>query len=531
MKKIFKSLLMLALALTITSCSTPEANAPSKDTPTINKNNTYNPENYVHKSISELGNPRIAGSSYYDDNIMYYTSTSSTISYLLDNNDILVDTYISFEKLAFPSWFSLTFRASGADRTNASALTQKGYAFMIRPSGEVRVTKNGASFTSANTNSFVTNRKYDIQIGAICEDTTNIRILLIVDGNVVIDVLDTENALLSGGSWFNICSDGSVKAKLYSKKKNYIPEYEHYTLSTLGSYPSTNGADPIPEIDEFNNISLISSSQSVGFYEALQNFSLEFKINYSELSAGCNFWMSTRSQKFDRASSVKTGYKYRFGSGGAVEIYKLGTGGGKLCGGSFKPVVNTDYIYEIGVVDIDETKTFVYISINNQVIASAYDEVNPYQNRGWINMNCDGKMACTLKSSNTRLLPIKNTVEDKTDSLEVKVFFLNTFLKKNTMYPQMSSRNLESIIINGYNVLELNNMYYSLVDDKQVRMVDVKVINNILIININKVIYDKLTNMPIDFVVDNIEITKTNSDSGLKSDKNFFLAQTYLIRI
>ena len=57
------------------------------------------------------------------------------------------------------------------------------------------------------------------------------------------------------------------------------------------------------------------------------------------------------------------------------------------------------------------------------------------------------------------------------------------------------------------------------------------VINNILIININKVIYDKLTNMPIDFVVDNIEITKTKSDSGLKSDKNFFLAQTYLIRI
>lgn len=478
-------------------------------------------------TITEIGNPTIAGpgNSYYDDGVLYYTSTGNTIGYNYDHSNTIFDFDIMFNTLAFPSWFSLTLKASGCDRTQSPNLEQKGYSFVFFPAGTVQVWKDGATLVSTAVEPINCGTKYNIKLGAV-NDGNNVRLSLVFDGHEIINQVDSQNAYLNG-NWFNICSDGSVSANLISTKKVVYPDYYTYTMSTIGSYPLKAGA---PIVDKYNNVYLQNSGETIGFNQALQNFSLEMNFNFTTFEWPANFWISARTKGFDRVLSAnleQKGYSFRLNAGGVVEIYKETASLGSANVGGF--AVGQNYIVEIGVVDIDENTTNLFLSVNNQVVISVNDSEDPIQSPGFINMNGDGNVALKITSSNSKITPLQTTVE-KNEKIVLTTHFLNTISYTALEYTEFGERNLRSILLDDVSVYDINANYYALSGQNRIRAVEVKCIDNKLIIEIAKTFY---SNSGIEQVANYKELTikKTAQNSGLKCPSGFVLKQTYYVHI
>ena len=483
---------------------------------------------YSYKTITEIGNPLVAGpgSSYYDDGTLYYLDTGNTIGYNLEHTDFLFDFNIVFNQLAFPSWFSLTFRANGCDRTQSSNLTQKGYSFVFFPAGSVEVWKDGATIASQNISPISTGVKYNFKIGAINIDD-KVNLILFIDNQIVINHTDSESPFLTG-EWFNICSDGIVSANLISTKNVVIPSYSTITLSTLDEFPMRAGS-PLPEVDDYNNITLVNGSNTVGFNQQLQNFSFEVKVNFSNFEFPSNFYISARASGFDRANSAgleRKGYSFRFSALGDVEIYKEGISIGIINKGTTF-VEGQDYILEIGLVDLNETSTLVYATVDNKMVVSVTDSNSPIQKGGFININPDGDVSCTLSSSYSRLLPLKSTCEESENSKIISTYFYNTISYQDMSYDEFSNRNLQSLLLDDISIYDLNNTYYSLNGNEKINAINVEYIDNVLQIEINKNIYSNTTNELVELNFSTFAIKKPSQNNGFDCPSGFVLRQSY----
>jgi hypothetical protein len=129
MRKIF--LLILSIISVVTSVTFSFAFAETGLDPQATDPQATEQQELQVKTISERGNATIAGSAVYDDGMLLYSGSGDTGGYKGDYSNTLVEFDLAFDFLQFPAWFSLTFKASGFDRTQSSNLAQKGYSILI----------------------------------------------------------------------------------------------------------------------------------------------------------------------------------------------------------------------------------------------------------------------------------------------------------------------------------------------------------------------------------------------------------------
>ena len=275
------------------------------------------------KTISEIGNPTMTSTSYYDDGTLYYTNRGSTVGYNYDHSNTIFDFNIVFTALepAAAGWFGFSLKVGGFDRYNAAALEQKGYGIMLKASGSVSLTKGGSTVYTTTTNAIYANQKYNIKLAAINQED-KVNVIFKIDNTEVINYIDSEDPYLTG-NWFNMNGDGTrVSAEIISTKIQKIPTYQTYTLSTINRYPNcADNGDII--IDRYNNITFNGGSSCVGFNQQLQNFSFEVKANFTKFDFPANFWISARAKSLNRSPACG-GYSFRFSStGGGVLVEVL----------------------------------------------------------------------------------------------------------------------------------------------------------------------------------------------------------------
>lgn len=488
-------------------------------------NSTASGEEY--KTVSEIGNPTIAGASYYDDGTLYYSDAGSTVGYQLDQSNTVLDFDLIFNRLEFPSWFSLTLKADGFDRTQSPNLNQKGYSFVIFPAGTVQVWKNGLTLADTAMSAVNVGEKYNIKLGAV-NVGSSVRLILRVNGQSVVDVTDSDGAYL-GGNWFNICADGpSVNAEIISTKQEIYPDYHTYTLSTLKRYPLIANPE-YAKADKYNNLEILGSGATVGFNQALRNFSLETKVRFTSFNFPANFYIGVRVGGFDRVMSPNLdnkGYSFRISAGGTVEVYKQTESlGSASFGSAFEP--NKDYVLEVGSVDVSDDSTNLFVKINNRVVVSLFDSDNPLQNGGWININGDGDVACKLTSSNTDVNPLMTAYSQDADYHIYSVRFQNPVSYEAMDYAAFGERNLKAIMLNGESVLNLNKIYYALTGGNRVNAVDLSFAGNTLTIRVAKKVYSAANGQAADFAVASITVKKTSASGGLSCPSGFVLKNQY----
>lgn len=521
MKRFYLFIILGLLAIT---CGTQAILTPK----TINNNNTVyssSEDTTSYKTLVDLPSPLVAGptpKSYYDDGVLYYVHTADTIGYNVEHKDVGFEFDLKFTALNSSSWLSLTLKASGCDRTQSGNLSQKGYSVLIFNHGLIQLLKNGSVEYTTNISAIELNRKYNIKIFAK-NSGSNVNVGLLINNSQVIAYEDLTSPYLDG-AWFNICSDGGVSAELYSTKKEYIPNYETYTLATIGNdILTSNNA----KVDVNKNIELVGSAGAVGIFNYYKNFSLEFCANFSTFASYNNFWISWRSSNFDRASttSASRGYATRICQSGVVEIYKNET---LVISGYFEPFEeNKNYTIEIGAVDYNAQKTNVFVNINNQKVSSYIDQTNPIQNYGFICINNDGNVSCKLSSSSSKLIPLSHTVTNSTAETIVDIYFYNVLSYKNMTYADFSTRLLKAILINDNTIFDLNTLYTT---SSGKRAVDLNFEGNKLTITISKSVINSLGAVET-LQATNVELKKTTAASGFITETGFTLAQNYIFEI
>lgn len=476
------------------------------------------------KTISEIGSPTIAGTgAYYDDGMLKYANTGNTIGYFYDQSASLLEFDIIFDYMVFPGWFSLTFKADGFDRTQSANLTQKGYSIVVFPSGEVQVWKEGLAGVGGFISGLSNGVKYRFKIGVYNENSAT-RIFFSVDGVEIVNAVDNSNPYLTG-EWFNICGDGGTSARLFSTKKEVVPNYYTYTLSTMGDYPTATETGAT--YDKYKNITLYGGT--IGWGQLLRDFSLEVKMNWERFVAGANVWVALRANYFDRATSPNIScYSVRVGSLGAVEIYKNGA---FVSGGGWSFVMNTDYVFEFGCVDLDENRTMVFVNINGMPVTSFVDYNNPIKSAGYVNFNGDGDVMCHMSSVSTKLTPLKTKVKQTDTEYVVETYFNNTMSYVDMKYADFSDYLLDAILLNDTAVKDINNVYYALNGSEKINAIDLIYVNNKLVINVAKVWYSKENNVETDFILNELCLKKTGDGRGLICPSGYKLKQTYYYNV
>ncbi len=464
-------------------------------------------------TLPDLGNPSIAGNgSYYDDGMLCYASSSNTIGYRKDLTSSLVEFDIVFDYLKHPGCFGLTFRATELDRISKAG----GYTFTMYPSGDVEV--KGVSGVSGDYSGFSVGERYRIRVGAITEGTS-VRLYFSVNGTEIINEL-TQTVLT--GSWFNVCGEGDTKAKLYSTKKEIVPAYYTYTNSTIGGYPSAT-ADGVV-YDKYKNVTLTASRGTFGWWQGLQNFSFETKMNWSNFASGANIWVSLRANAFDRNNAITSGYVIKIGQTGNVSITKKGAS--ISASGSWNYKANTDYIFEFGAVDLDESRTLVFVTINGKPVCSLTD-TEPLQSKGYINFNGDGAVNCTFRSVSSKVNPLKTDVNAYQDYTEIITYFDNAVAYDSLVHEDFSTEIKDAIKVNGFSVNEFNETFYSVDGEEKTLALELKYQDNKLYINVKNTLYKVQGNATKTFVFCELELKKTGDGKGFVCPSGKFLKQTY----
>ncbi len=525
MKKTLYSILIvmiMAFVVTLSALTIPKISATASQTAS-NESAINEPSTLEVKTLSDIGNATIAGSgAYYDDGMLKYASSGNTIGYKFDQSYTLLEFDIIFDYIKFPGWFSLTFKASGFDRTQSSNLEQKGYSIIIYPTGSVEVRKTDLqNAVKGNIANFSTGVKYRFKVGVYNENNLA-KIYLSVNDTEVLNATDESNPYLTG-NWFNICGEGGTSARLFSTKKEIVPNYYTYTLSTIGDYPQSTETGVT--YDRYKNITL--KGGTVGWRQGLRNYSVEMNMNWSRFGSGSNVWVAMRASGFDRCNSPnleQKGYVVRIGRVGVVELYKNGK---KVTSGSWKYAENTDFVFEFGCVDLDETRTMVFVNLNGTPVTSMIDDNEPIMSAGMFNMNGDGDLTCNITSASTKLTPLVTKVKESQDTYTVETYFNNTISYTNMEYSDFTAVLLDAIWVNGTSVKDINNAYYALIGDEHIKVIDLNYINNKLILTINKKWYNITNNLEFNFEFNELILKKTGTETGLICPSGYLLKQTY----
>jgi|GEM_PF-1860968 hypothetical protein len=505
----------------------------SKNTPVPEPLDDFPFDEHEIISLTDLSSPSIAGTgTYYEDGLIHYAHAGSTVGYKMPNPDAIMEFEVTFtNRFETPTWLSFNLRASGFDRTHAAALDCLGYVMLISPNGSVTLKKDRTAVAKGSGEPLQINTKYNFKVAAI-EYKEGIRAALFINDVAYVDYYDRTGALLDSGSWFNICGDAggkSLSADFLSTKESFIPPYDSYTFSNLGIYPLRAGT-PRASVDPHTNaIEFSSSSQSVGFSAGLQNFSLGGYYYIQEIATFSNFWIALRATGFERATSSNVGgYSIRLSGTGAVEIYKKGgSNPGRIGSGSFSFAKETGYYIEFGAVDYNESKTMVFVAVNNRVIAQAFDEEEPIQSRGWVNMTPDGNFFpyVTSRLDFITLLRHKTIQEDgRTNHI---IYMDSAFGDRDMRHEDFEERILKAIEINGEGVDLLNARYHGLdSNEERVNAVSLSSRANQLIVSIADTVYDEDGNVVDGFTPSTLTIRKTSGSRGFMTAKGFILKNT-----
>lgn len=487
-------------------------------------------EDYPTVTTLDLNTLVLNGSNKLDDGVIYYSNTTNILHYIgYDLQETYVDHLIEFDvyfdNIEDPSsWISFAFRASGVGSVFSTIVDQDGYAFVLHPNGAMQVYKemtpihddfHDYRLESETTHSF--------KIGVV-EENGAARLILVIDNVVVFDYYDEVDPILEGGSFFNISSfSGStgVGMQIKSKKEFICPTYQTYTLSTLGVYPVRSGE---LTADKYNNLTITSGADTAGFDCALQNYSLEFNLNVdtfpSSLSA---LHIAFRAQGYARADSGSIGgYSFMFGKT-FIYIFKKGVGIIGSAGHTFED--NTTYTVELGMVDLNEEQTMIFINIDGVSLGTFIDGDNPHQYPGQILITNEGGGIFEVTSSNTRLTPIRTRVSSSEEKTTYKTYFNNMFSYEDLSYEDFSTRNLKAIYINGVSIYEWNKNYYGKTPEE--RAIDITSLGNSLIITVSNKIHMSSDNSEIEFSFESLKIQKEMSDIGFESNTDFTLRQSY----
>ena len=471
---------------------------------------------YKEISLTDIGKPVFAGTgkSSFDEDTLYYSS-GNTVGYNVDMQASLLTADYTFKDMAFPSWFSVTLKASRVDRHYSQDLG--GYTFIIMPSGQVQVVKDGVQIVTASIDAIKIYNVYRITLGAVNEGN-NVRILMSIGGAEIINFIDSDNAYLSG-EWINFCGEGTVEAQIKSINRASIIDYPTYTLNTLQCYPIVTGTSSMPEADDDNRIETFDASNCVGFNLHLQNYSFEAKFNFKSFEAG-RFGIALRMSSFNRVHG-SDGYSAWFYQYGRVELYrKTELIASSVC----VPVVpKQDYIIEMGTVDVSDGKTNVFVSVDNTTYIDFLDE-NAIQQPGFLNMNAEGNVSFEATSADTKISVGNVSIINEQETTSVCVDFINNFSLDSLVYAEFSDETLSSIIINGTSVFDLNSICSN---SSGGRAIDVKFTDNQLKIIIYNELY--LENGDVYNLGDirTLELKKTRNDGGFTPPSGLILKQSY----
>lgn len=488
---------------------------------------------YSSVTLADLSDLFLTGSMTADDGVVYYfnyTNVSHHIGYTLKEEQVnsLVEFNIYFENFDVPdAYMTFTLRASGMGHTFSPYLTQNGYTFMIHPTGNLEVFKESTQIKAlTDLKPIESGTKHSFKIGAI-QESDNIRLLFILDNEVILDYLDEENPIVSNGTCFNICSlvgagGAGVVAEISPTHEFVCPKYKTYTMGNLGIFPTRSGE---VTADIYGNLNFNSGSDTAGYNVNLQNYSFEFNLNFEELAAaGAGLHINLRAKEYARANSSQCG-----GYGITISpthffVFKVGKKHLATVYYDFK--LGVDYNVEFGTVDINENQTMIFVNVDGQTVYSYIDNETPEQHRGMILMTCEGNVKCRLSSSYSGISPLKVKVNDEdTEFTTYKIYFNNAFTSKELEYADFSMRNLKSIYINGISVYDWNERYYGKeISDKAI---DLFASGTSLTIKISREMHLKSDDSSLQFDFEYLKIQKTKNDRGIQLENGLFLKQSY----
>ncbi len=542
MKRIFKSLLPLICSIALLSgCnSTPKVEEPTNDAMPLTveredndkTKSTLDLHNYNKTTFNELGKPTIANTeSYYEDGVIYYTTTGSTVGYSLSNTNVLVDFNLTVNKpFVWPSWFSFNLRASSFGRTHGGDIQNLGYVVMFYPSGVLSLGKDRSPATETTYPLFNIGQKYHFQIGTV-DEGNGVIVIIAIDGNIVLEYHDDSNPL-KDGTWFTLCGDSAngavVNLTLESTWDVPVPKYDTYTFSTLGIYAIRAGS-VIPSVDKYNNIEIFNGGQTVGFGRQLQNFSLAGNFYITEMSTLANLFICFRASNFSRYNGIENAYSFRFREDGTMFLYKIKDyqliqiG---LSGYYLEP--NTNYYVEFGAVDYPDNKTLLFLNINNTPVIEAFDSDNPFQRPGIITINPEGTYNVKIGSKINSLTPLQSKVEERNDKRIVRTYLSIPFANQDTPYEDFEERVLKSVLLDEQNIKEINDTYYALdVNSNKVKAVNMYTYLNQLVVEFNKTIYKASDDSLVNYAPETLTILRSRTSSGFITPNETTLKNTY----
>lgn len=479
---------------------------------------TFAESEYNELSITDMGEPIFAGAgdSAMDEDTLYYYS-GNTVGFNFDVSSSVLTADYMFNNMRFPNWFSVTLKADRVDRYNAPDL--KGYVVTFSPSGKIGVLKGGEEIVSGQASPIYDSQLYRISIGAVNE-VGSVRLFVSINGQEVLNAVDSNNPYLDG-EWVNICGEGTIEAQIKSINYINLPEYSTYTLNTVQCYPIVTGTSSMPVADDNNNIETFDASNCIGFNLHLQNFSFEAKFNFKSFEAG-RFGVAWRMSSFNRVHG-SDGYSAWFYQYGMVELYK----GSELVASSVcvPMIVGRDYIIEVGAVDFSESKTKVFVLVDEKEYIGYIDET-PIQNPGYLNMNGEGNVSFTATSVSTKLIVGGVDIKETQDNVDLSVKFINNYSIDSLVYAEFSDEILSALLLNRLSVKDINDSYINTNGD---RAVNVTYINSTLKITILKQMISE-TGTIYDFgELKSFEIKKSIKGEKVASPSGLYLNQSYIV--
>ena len=494
-------------------------------------------DEFETKTTNDFPSLKLNGDSFVEEGVIYYRNNNNIGHYVgyemgEENVNTVVEFYVSFDEYENPlDYFSIEMRASdcGSVLAHPSYVTQNGYCFVLHPDGYGQIYKD---HDSTPIHEFTTGPHFEngtrvlFKVGVV-EENDAARLILYADGNAVVDIYDSVDPILSGGSYLNFSSwknVSNIKARIIPTKESIESDYSTFTMSTLYKLPSRSG--DVQCLDNYNTLAFSSGADSVLFPISEQNYSLEMNLNFSYFpTSGSAFYVAMRTTGYGRANSAVVG-GYSFGLGnGTLYISKNGVSFLGII--YFTPLaLDVDHVIEYGIVDIDENTTYLFAKINGVTIASVYDANEPRQQRGQLIMTNDGRVDVVVTSANSYTKPLKTKVKTETKYTSYDTHFYNpvSFAEGET-YDEVNSINLESIYVNGYSLKELNQRYYG--ETLEERAFDLFLKSNVLSVKVAKSIHERSDSSEVNFLVDMIKIQKTGSEVGVRFSTGLRLKVSY----
>ena len=498
----------------------------------IERDDSFDLIEHNRVSFSKLGYPRIADAySTYENGVINYANTGSTLGYDLNDNDLVLDFVANFSYFQGTAFLSFNFRASDFGRTHGTNIENLGYVFLIYPSGSISLSKNRTAIGTFLTNPFETNTDYDIQIGAVDVEGGTV-VVLYINGLEVIHFYDYDEPLTEG-SWVIICGDSApdagVTATLSSKPDSDIPSYPTYTYSTLRECMHMAGTS-YAKNDLSNNIEITSGGQTVGFNHNLKSFAISGIYTPTLIASGSSFFINLRANAMIRSSGINQGYAIMILQN-EIRIYKRTADYNfvLMASRAYSFKVDKSFFMEFGVVDISKDTTNIFIKINDDFSLQTSDNDNPWQQSGWIAMNPEGNFLLKISSEIRNLKPLQYQIKNNKNDKEFKLFFNTALSHEDLTYEDLDKRILDSICLDGYTVYGFNKKYHTLDENgKWVKPVNIYTHANSLVINVAKKFYlpDGIRTI---FDYNKIRLLRTNGNSGFISEYGHKLTSSYVM--